>query len=526
MTTPEVLIAGAGPTGLLLACELQRRGVRVLVADPKSGPTRESRAIFVQARSLEIYDQLGTGQAAVRQGHPAEGLSAWSGHRRLGGFKFGPLGRGRTPYPFILSLEQSRNEALLDRHLHTLGGAVQWGWRLEAFTQDAQGVRATLVGPTGQRREVNAAYLCGADGAHSLVRHALGTPFPGTSSPRALFVADVTATGELDGADVTLKLGAASLLLAFPMAGPQHASGHFRLIGMPPGQELAGETPRFEDVRALVQGFGVQVSEVRWFSHYRVSHRVARHFQVGRVFLLGDAAHVHSPVGGQGMNTGLGDAHNLAWKLAAVVQGQADPELLSSYERERRPFARSLVRTTDRIFGLISGGGPLAGFLRARLLPAVLARLLGGTEPAAPLPGRPSRLGRLAFGLLSQTRLSYPDSPLSVGRAGAVRGGQRLPYVRGSGNFSALKEPGAQLHIYGAASPGAVAWAARREQVALRVFPFGEAARRAGLREDAGYLVRPDGYVSVAQPEFSGPALDEVLRSRWHWRLPAAGRPL
>ncbi|GMA14566.1 hypothetical protein E5F05_10120 [Deinococcus metallilatus] len=515
-THTDVLIAGAGPTGLLLACELQRLGVPVLIVDPKSGPTRESRAIFVQARSLEIYDQLGIGQEAVREGQPAEGITVWSGHRRLGGFKFGPLGTDRTPYPFILSFEQSKNEALLYQHLRTLGGEVQWGWGLEEFTQHDRGITVTLSGPTGQRREVDAQYLCGADGAHSPVRHTLGTAFQGANSPRTLFVADVTATGELDGADVNAKLSAESLLLAFPMAGPHH----FRLIGMPPGQELEGKAPSFEDVRPLVQNvFDVNVSEVRWFSHYRVSHRVAQHFQAGRVFLLGDAAHVHSPVGGQGMNTGLGDAHNLGWKLAAVARGQAGPELLTSYELERRPFAEALVKSTDRIFGLISGDGPLAGLVRGELFPAVLGRLLRGSQAHRRPPERPNRVGRFMFGLLSQTRLSYPDSPLSVGRAGAVSGGERLPYVEGSGNFDALREPGIQLHIYGVPSPEAVAWTARRDEVALEVFPFSEAASRAGLCEDAAYLIRPDGYVSVAQPVFDGQALDKVLRTRWHWQL-------
>lgn len=513
--TVDVLIAGAGPTGLLLACELRRRGVRVLVADPKGGPTRESRAMFVQARSLEIYDALGLAREAARQGCPARGASLWSGRRRLGGVAFGPVGAGRTPYPYILAFEQSANEELLSRHLRTLGGEVAWGWALETFTQDAGGVRATLRGPGGERREVEAAYLCGADGAHSPVRHALGTPFEGERSPRTLFVADVAASGALDGAAVNLKLGAESLLLAFPMPGTHN----FRLIGMAPGTEPGGEEPTFETVRPLVRSvFGVEVQEVRWFSHYRVSHRVARNFRTGRVFLLGDAAHIHSPVGGQGMNTGLGDAHNLAWKLAAVVRGEAGPGLLASYGPERRPFARSLVNTTDRVFRLISGDGPLARRVRGTVLPAVLGRLLGGGDRGGGAGEAPTPVGALAFGLLSQTRLSYPHSPLSVGRAGRVRGGDRLPYVPGSGNFGALREPGAQLHVYGVPSPGVIAWTARHAGVALRVFPFGGAARRAGLAEDAAYLVRPDGYVSAAQPTFDGAALDQVLAGRWHWR--------
>lgn len=514
--TADVLIAGAGPTGLLLACELQRLGVRVRALDPKCGPTRESRAMIVQARTLEIYGQLGLAREAVRRGQPASGLSAWSGGERLGGLSLGRVGAGETPYPFILALEQSENEALLFAHFQALGGEVGWGWALDSFTQDAEGVTATLRGPNGESKACRAAFLCGADGAHSPVRHRLGTPFDGERSPRTLFVADVTARGALDETEISVKLSPSSLLLTFPMAG----AGHFRLIGMPPGQELAGEAPTFEDVRPLVRDvFGTEVEEVRWFSHYRVSHRVARQFRTGRVFLLGDAAHVHSPVGGQGMNTGLGDAHNLAWKLAAVVRGQADPDLLESYENERRPFAQALVGTTDRAFGLISSDTGLSHALRTWVLPAALRRGLGqfGGDQGR---GGPNPLGRLAFRVVSQLGLSYPHSPLSRGQAGRVRGGERLPYVEGSGNFEALSlgTLGPQLHIYGTPTPEALGWCLRRD-LALRVFPFRDAARRAGLPEDAAYLVRPDGYVSVAQARFNGAELDEVLREGWRWRM-------
>ncbi|SMB94736.1 FAD-dependent monooxygenase [Deinococcus hopiensis] len=530
--TTDVLIAGAGPTGLLLACELQRLGLRVRVVDPKAGPTRESRAMVVQARTLEIYDQLGLAEEAVRQGHPVSGLNAWSGDDFLGGLPFGVVGRGQTPYPYILSLEQSKNEALLYTHLRALGGEVDWGWALEDFSQDAGGVRITLGGPNGGVRSVRAAYLCGTDGAHSPVRHLLGLPFDGERSPRTLFVADVTTTGALDNADLSLKLSASSLLLTFPLASSGRGDNRLRLIGMPPAGELEGSTPTFEDVRALVRDvFGIEVSQVRWFSHYRVSHRVARHFRTGRVFLLGDAAHVHSPVGGQGMNTGLGDAHNLGWKLAAVLKGQASPGLLDTYGAERRPFAQSLVRTTDRAFRLISSDTPLSRRLRTRLLPAVLRRLGAGRGRKQDSDG-PNTLGRLAFRMVSQLRLSYPHSPLSRGQAGKIRGGERLPYAQGSRNFKALRRPGPQLHLYGTPSPEVLSWCLRRD-ISLHVFPFEETARRAGLREDAAYLVRPDGYVSVAQATFGGAELDRVLRAAWYWRAekrptrpqPSAVRP-
>ena len=511
----RVVIAGAGPTGLLLACELQRLGAEVLIVDPKSGPTRESRAMFVHARTLEIYQQLGLGDEAVTRGHPARGVSVWGPQGRAGGFAWGPVGAGRTPYPFILAFEQSANEALLYDKLRALGGEVLWGWSLETFEQDAQGVTVSLTGPARGAREVRALYLCGADGAHSLVRHSLGTPFEGGNSPRTLFVADVTATGALDSADLNVKLSPDSLLLIFPMKGRDN----YRLIGMAPGRELETETPTFEAVRPLLRdNFGLEVSEVRWFSHYRVSHRVARQFQTGRVFLLGDAAHVHSPVGGQGMNTGLGDAHNLAWKLAAVLRGDAGAELLASYTLERRPFAQRLVRTTDSMFSLTSGKNVIAQ-LQRRLLPRLLGWVLRGSKVTGADEARPNPAGKFAFSTLSQIRLSYPHSPLSGGQAGRVKGGERLPYVPGSGNFAALETAALQLHSYGEASAAVRAWCDSHGGVALHVFPYSAAARTAGLLENAVYLVRPDGYIGLAQAEFDGAALTEMLRERWHWRV-------
>lgn len=501
---PEVLIAGAGPTGLLLALWLTRLGVRVLVVDPRAGPTTETRAIVVQARTLEFYDQLGLGGEALRRGHPATGLSLWSGGRRRAGVDLRGVGAGLTPHPGVLILTQDHNEALLLAQLGALGGGVQWRTALTALGQDAGGVTATLeTRPEGggQARTVRAAYLAGCDGAGSAVRHGLGVPLTGGTSPQRFYVADVTASGPLSEGRVNVSLDDDQFLAFFPLPG----ANHWRVVGQVPlgaGQEVA-----FGAVRPRIDASRVaHVTAAHWFSTYRVHHRVADRFQVGRVFLLGDAAHVHSPVGGQGMNTGLGDAANLAWKLAGVLRGAA-PALLGSYGPERRPFAVSLVHTTDRVFSGVIRASPLARAVRTRAVPALLGVL---TRPAA--------VRRWAFGRLSQLRVHYPDSPLSVGRAGRVRGGDRLPWVPlGEGsNFDALRSLRWQLHVYGAPSPEVLAWCAARE-VPLHAFAFTAAARRVGLARDACYLVRPDGYVGLAAPRFD-PQQAATYAARW---LPA-----
>ena len=231
---------------------------------------------------------------------------------------------------------------------------------------------------------------------------------------------------------------------------------------------------------------GIAVERVNWFSTYHVHHRVADRFRKGRAFLLGDAAHIHSPVGGQGMNTGIGDAVNLAWKLADVLHGRAPASLLDSYESERIAFARRLVATTDRAFTVVTSQGPFARFVRRRPVPALI-----------PLVFRTRSARRLMFRIISQTGVSYRESPLSAGRAGRVHGGDRLPWVEAANNFAPLDALAWQVHVYGDATPEIEAVCETR-RLSLRVFHWRRAMGRAGLRRNAVYLVRPDGYVALA----------------------------
>jgi hypothetical protein len=229
---------------------------------------------------------------------------------------------------------------------------------------------------------------------------------------------------------------------------------------------------------------------------------VAARFGRGRVFLLGDAAHIHSPVGGQGMNTGIGDAVNLAWKLADVLRGRAPAALLESYEPERIAFARRLVATTDRAFTLITSRGALARRLRVQVAPR-----------AIPLLVRFARVRRLMFRTISQTVITYRGSALSEGHAGRVAGGDRLPWVAAADNFAPLSRMEWQVHVYGDAD-AALAETCRTRELALHVFSWRREMRRAGLRRDALYLVRPDGYVALADRDARPAALASYLDAR------------
>ena len=340
---PVVLVVGAGPTGLVLALVLARMGVAVRIVDRKPGPSRESRALGVQARTLELYRALGLSDRVVAAGLPMEAAEVRVEGRLRAALPLGRMGQGISPFPYLLIYPQDVHEPMLIAALAEAGVAVDWRTSLVDFAPDAEGVTATLE-RDGQPEGIRTDWLVGADGGRSTVREGLGTSFEGGTAEGLFYVADVRA--EHLGHTVVLGFGTNRFAVLFPLPG-----GRARLIGMvPPGAEADGRI-NYEDVAPDARRLtGLEAQDVAWFSNYHVRHRVAAHFRLGRCFLAGDAGHVHSPLGGQGMNTGIGDALNLAWKLEAVVRGEASATILDSYGAERLPFARRLVATTDAAF--------------------------------------------------------------------------------------------------------------------------------------------------------------------------------
>src|SRR5579872_2404729 len=437
MTAP-ILIVGAGPTGLNLALSLARRGIRFRLISDAEGPGEHSRAMVVQARTLEFYGQYGFAEDVIQRGVIAEAVhlrEAIAGKsREILTFSFKDLGEGLSPYPFALAYPQDDHERFLIDKLRAAGGGVEWRSSLVGFSQDENGVHAK-VSRDGETLAIDASYICGCDGSHSAVREILGIGFPGGSYQQLFYVADVNLGNRFER-DLHMSLGEHILSLMFPV----RSSGMQRLIGLVPPELSDRSDLSFEDVRDHVEPLlDIRVKDINWFSTYRVHHRVADRFQVKRAFLLGDAGHIHSPAGGQGMNTGIGDAINLGWKLAQVWQERAAPSLLETYEPERIGFARALVSTTDRAFTPMVAEG-LQGEIARRVLAPFLVTV--ATRLA---------LGRHAiFRLVSQIRVHYEESSLSEGKAGEVRGGDRLPWIRirAKDNFEPLKSLDWQLHIY------------------------------------------------------------------------------
>lgn len=480
----DVLICGAGPTGLVLALRLARSGVRVRIVDAAAGPGESSRALVVHARTLEFYRQMGLAESFLDEGMKFAAVNLWFRGRRLARVPLGEFGKGMSPFPFMMVCSQDRHERFLIDRLHNAGVQVDRPTELIGLEQEGDHVRARLKRADGRLEVCETAYLAGCDGAHSTVRGALGDDFPGGTYSRVFYVADVEATGPVMNDELHLALDDADFLGVFPLQGRRTA----RLIGTVEAEhESSREALRFEDVgHRAADRMAVRVERVNWFSTYRVHHRVAREFRRGRVFLLGDAAHIHSPVGGQGMNTGIGDAVNLAWKIADVVKGRATAALLDSYEPERIAFARRLVATTDRAFVLVASPGRLARFVRTRIVPVVV-----------PLLFRSNAMRRFMFRTVSQIAITYRGSPVSAGVAGSIHGGDRLPWA--GDNFDVLDGLRWQVHVYGAPASG-LAETCEALGLPLHVFAWRPDMRRVGFKRDALYLVRPDGHVALADP--------------------------
>src|SRR5258706_13044153 len=400
MSGSDVLIVGSGPTGLVLALWLTKLGVKIRIIDKTAEPGTTSRALAVQARTLELYRQLDLTDAVVTKGHRIPAVNLWVRGEAVARISFDAVGADLTPYPFLHIFPQDQHERMLIERLEAFGVRVERQTELIGFSEDQGRLLARLRGPDGHEADCEASYIAGCDGAHSTVRKTIGTGFPGGTYRHIFYVADVEATGPALNGELHVDLDEADFLGVFPLAG----QGRARLIGTVRDERADRADPlQFEDVSdRAIRHLKVQVDKVNWFSTYHVHHRVTEHFRKGRAFLLGDAAHIHSPAGGQGMNTGIGDAINLAWKLAAVLRGRARDGLLDSYETERIGFARRLVATTDRVFTFVTADGWLADTLRTRVAPFLMPKLTAFET-----------VREYIFRTVSQITLNYRNGPLS-----------------------------------------------------------------------------------------------------------------
>jgi 2-polyprenyl-6-methoxyphenol hydroxylase-like FAD-dependent oxidoreductase len=533
------------PTGLTLAAQLHSFGIRFRIIDKLLDRVRESRALAVQARTLEILQSVGLGDRLAERGRKSTRLAIHFGDR-VAAVKLGDFGAADTRYPFILFVSQTETEAVLGEYLSSAGVVVERGVELVGFQSSDDGVRCVVRRRDGVQEQVHACYLVGCDGAHSSVRKGAGIPFKGGTYVEDFVLGDAEADGPLQPDTLHSFVGKRGVAMFFPLGTP----ASWRVIAMAPGTgRAASDAPMTSDLSIQelqavdgATGGALRLRDPALLTHFRLHHRQTARYCTGRVFLAGDAAHIHSPVGAQGMNTGIQDAWNLGWKLARAARGRADPRLLDSYEAERWPVGRTLLRTTDRVFGMFTRAispNPVALWFRREVIARVLPRVLGSR-----------RLRAFAFRFVSELRIAYRRSPAVVEAEPSLRqgpkAGDRLPDARitrgGQPVYLQDALAGPRLHLLlcgdsGAWDPSQLADLATRFSDVLSVRRMtrepgpegeltdasGEALRLLGVQGAAQYLVRPDGYIGFRCAGYDLQRVTEYL-ARWFPRSAENGR--
>lgn len=465
----QVLIIGAGPTGLVLALWLSKLGISVRIIDKADSPGQTSRAMVLHARTLEFYQQIGLAEEVIEKGIIVEQINLRKNGQRAASIYLGSLGKKLSPFPFVLSFPQDDHEKLLIHHLQIAGVTVERNTELITLSQDKDKVTAILK-KNDRIETLSTPFLLGCDGAKSTVRDALSINFPGGTYSQLYYVADVMAKGKIVNEEIQVCFKDNEFTIVLPVRSSQS----IRLIGIVPKEHENKTTIQFSDVATnAVQNTQLAISKVNWFSTYHSHHRVANHFKSGRVFLLGDSGHIHSPVGGQGMNTGIGDAINLSWKIASVLKKRSSPTLLETYEPERIAFAQRLIKTTDKAFQAITNTGLIGKLVRNVFFPFIFPCLAHFTL-----------FRKYLFKMISQIKINYHHSALSRGKAGGIQGGDRLPWVHGEGldNFASLSALDWQIHIYGKATDAFVQGITALG-LKLHEFPWNKSAALAGLKK-------------------------------------------
>jgi NADPH-dependent dioxygenase len=529
-TPLEVLVVGAGPTGLTAAHELLRRGVAVRLVDAASGPAITSRALATHARTLEIYDQMGVLPQLLPQGRPVQRFTLHQNGRTLAALR-ADYSRLPTRYPMTVMVDQAITERVLRDAVAGLGTEVEWGVRLTALEQDAPGSGAAPAGVTvtlehadGRTETLRTSWLVGCDGGHSTIRKLLGLKLVGESSETWL-IADAELDAGLDDRSLHWLRTRSGALMAVPFPKP----GKWRLLDTAEARydgDAEAVGARFARKLSEAVGHPVHVRTPSWVSVFTIQQRMITAMRSGRCFVAGDAAHVHSPASGQGMNTGIQDAYNLAWKLAGVIHGHAGEALLDSYAAERVPVGEQLLGSTNRATTLIQMSNPWVAM--------VLPVMFGVVRNVQPLH---SKISRKIMKAMSALDLSYADSPVSTAPpadAAAAAGpppGYRLacwtaerqeaPGVAAAieelrdPRWTLLTTPGAarlpgnagpadaETDADAKPGPGLAAWLSVRTVAAAPAGPGaladpdGELRTLLGLADDGWILVRPDGYVAA-----------------------------
>ena len=487
MEKPLILVVGAGPTGMTAAIELRRAGLDVRIVDKSEHLAQHSQALAVQARTLEQFQRYGITEKAVARGRKLKEAAFWSDGKKILSVKFDRI---KSRYPYVLMLPQNETEAILNEQMESLGVQTERGIELVGLTQQDDRVVATLRHRNGSEEEVRPRWVIGCDGAHSRVREMLRIPFEGQGVGLSFFLGDL----EIDGPDAPRD----ELSLHFDHGGDvvflapltQKLTRAIVAVHSRQGEQLQRELALkdFQDAMNSA-GVKVRVHSSEWMTPFHVNDLQARHYRRGNVFLAGDASHIHSPVGGQGMNTGIQDAANLGWKLAAVARG-GDPVLLDSYEEERGAVGKALLRFTERGLKLATTTNPLVEVLRNDLLP-----VLSSLTPVQ----------KAMLGFISETGINYRSSTIvkDFGGDSSLSAGDRLPDLElkhGEGatllqDWTEAKHLALLMDLSNEELDEVKAGLPMAKIVTVHVRDLNEEGLRVLGTEKKLLIVRPDGYV-------------------------------
>ena len=504
--TTDVLIVGAGPTGLMAANQLTRFGIDFILIDRKSGPTIESRAIAVTARSLEIYQQMGIHNGAINGGKTIQSFNLYSQGKKKVEVKVGEIGKGLSEFSYMLAFEQSKNEELLASQLVKQGKEIHWNCEFGELNEYKDTIWAVLL-RNGELHEIKSQYLIACDGANSSVRQQLQFAFKGGTYAHKFFVADTKLEWDLPYNNLIIAPGDKNFCAFLPLYGDLG----YRVIGSLPRKYFNKEEITFKEIESVVietLGVKAKFQTVNWFSTYKLHHRRADHFREGNVFLAGDSAHIHSPAGGQGMNTGLQDAYNLAWKLAMVIKEYAKPSLLETYNEERLPFAKWLIQFTDRGFNLMTNDLWIIKFFRKYIVFNMVGIVpkIGWIRP-------------VIFKVLSQIWYSYAGRSLSSTLSNQklkFKAGDRLPFLENYNIYPGLTNASFHLiHIHSDALDAAI------QKKISSLFPFpikivecqvNSDWTKLGVSTELFILLRPDNYIALVLDKLDRIRIQSYLR--------------
>jgi 2-polyprenyl-6-methoxyphenol hydroxylase-like FAD-dependent oxidoreductase len=474
----DVLIVGAGPVGLFLANECARRGLRWRLLEAKPGQSVYSKALAVFPRTLEIFDMAGVAAPFLEAANRVTSVSVVSHKHVIAQMKFQPE---ESPYSFVAMVPQDVTEKLLAEELKRRGGTVEYETEFVAAEQDEQGVNVTAR-HKDEIIHLRAKFVVGCDGAHSAVRRSLNIPFEGGEYADSFALADIETNETLAADELQLCPNEAGPVAIFPMSATRRRI--VATVVKPEGEQADGDAPSLELIQKVVAERGpegIEVRAVHWASYFRIHHRHVARLRDGRIFLAGDAAHIHSPFGGQGMNTGLHDVWNLAWKLDLFLRGMGNEQLLDSYGAERLPVIRNVIDTTDFLTKVMGTPSKFAQALRDTVIPMV---------------SRLSPFQHAFVQRLSELGIAYGGSPIVEGPGkryfdDSIRGGngigRRFVLMIGEKEDSAMQDTAKRLSE-----------------------SFGEVLEIRSVRQSGITLVRPDGYIAYATQRADVRSLAEV----------------